>query len=168
MPEHSCKKCGATEWMRNGKSWRCRPCKLEHSKAYYKKNIEYRRAKRLEYIEEHREEIYKKNTEWRNKNRESERARLKKHYTENKHLYRAKSAVYRAKQSQSIPLWFDKDEVEYIYSIAREKGLEVDHIVPITSAIVCGLHVQDNLRCIPSQLNKFKGARYWPDMPLGG
>ena len=42
---------------------------------------------------------------------------------------------------------------------------EVDHIVPLASRIVCGLHAETNLRVVPKLVNRIKGNRFWPDMP---
>ena len=42
---------------------------------------------------------------------------------------------------------------------------EVDHIVPIKSKIVCGLHTEQNLRIVPRRVNRSKNNRYWPQMP---
>lgn len=70
----------------------------------------------------------------------------------------------RADKDQATPAWFDKEEVDYIYSLASERGLQVDHIVPLKSKYVCGLHVQDNMRCIPASLNRKKSNIYWNDM----
>lgn len=42
---------------------------------------------------------------------------------------------------------------------------EVDHVIPLRSKLVCGLHNEFNLRVIPAIENNKKGNRYWPDMP---
>lgn len=42
---------------------------------------------------------------------------------------------------------------------------EIDHIVPLQSPLVCGLHNEHNLAVIPRRLNRRKSNRYWPDMP---
>ena len=68
-------------------------------------------------------------------------------------------AKRRAKKLQAIPSWFDAEEVKYIYQLAQERGLHVDHIVPLNHPLVCGLHVQDNLRCIPPALNWWKSNK---------
>lgn len=42
---------------------------------------------------------------------------------------------------------------------------QVDHVVPLQSRIVCGLHSHTNLQVIPANVNQSKGNRHWPDMP---
>lgn len=51
--------------------------------------------------------------------------------------------------------------------IGQETGVKhhVDHIVPIKSPIVCGLHCEANLQILPEAENIRKGNRHWPDMP---
>lgn len=83
----------------------------------------------------------------------------------------AKLAVYRAKKFKATPLWADEFIMSEAYDLAQLRTnvmgfkWEVDHIVPLQSKVVCGLHTQDNLQVIPSRLNKSKGNHYWPDMP---
>lgn len=74
-------------------------------------------------------------------------------------LHSAQQAKRRATKKQAVPKWFDAEEVKYIYKLAQERGLEVDHIVPLKNDLVCGLHVQDNLRCIPKELNMWKSNK---------
>lgn len=67
---------------------------------------------------------------------------------------------------------FDLIEKEaYDLSRLRSEQLgvrfEVDHIIPLQSRLVCGLHNEFNLRVITAKENNAKGNRYWPDMPTG-
>ena len=70
------------------------------------------------------------------------------------------------------PAWADLKAVEQKYTDAQwmfdVTGVkhEVDHIVPLQSKIVCGLHNDFNLQVLPVTLNRQKSNKYWPDMPV--
>lgn len=71
----------------------------------------------------------------------------------------------------ATPAWADMESIESLYCAAKMKTHEtgikwhVDHIVPIKSEIVCGLHVHWNMRLLTASDNIAKGNRSWPDMP---
>lgn len=81
--------------------------------------------------------------------------------------------IVRRKRGKSIatPPWADIKKMRAIYKIAQtlsaSTGVEyhVDHIVPLTSDIVCGLHNEFNLQVLPAVDNLKKHNRHWPDMP---
>lgn len=122
------------------------------------------RTRAREAYQQDPEFFREKGRKFREENPQLEKSYRKKHYDLNKHRVMARNAVRRANERNATPAWFNKEEVYYIYELAREKGLAVDHIVPLVSDYVCGLHVQDNLRCVPYSLNARKGNHYWPDM----
>lgn len=43
-------------------------------------------------------------------------------------------------------------------------GMDVDHIVPLISKNVCGLHTEDNLQLLLPTENRKKKNSWWPDM----
>lgn len=67
--------------------------------------------------------------------------------------------------------WSDIDEVVRIYmasAIMTElTGIRyvVDHIVPLSHPLVCGLHTHTNMWVITADENSRKGNMVWPDMP---
>ena len=76
-----------------------------------------------------------------------------------------------ANKKMATPPWADVDAIRAVYGLAAEatcktgKQHHVDHIVPLQSRLVCGLHVPANLQVIPREKNQAKGNRWWPDMP---
>lgn len=82
------------------------------------------------------------------------------------HLYRKRNAKRRAAERQAVPRWVNVSAIREIYrQAATMSGVHVDHIVPLVSPIVCGLHVPENLQILPASENMSKSNRYWPDMP---
>lgn len=78
-----------------------------------------------------------------------------------------------ATKLQATPKWADAEKIAAFYTAAREAterngfSYQVDHIVPLRSPIVCGLHVQNNLMILPGWLNRQKGNRlHSPEFPL--
>jgi len=77
----------------------------------------------------------------------------------------------QVRKIQATPAWMDSAAVRGIYEQAlRWSGilgirLFVDHIVPIKSDKVCGLHTWENLQLLEAGANSSKGNYYWPDMP---
>lgn len=83
----------------------------------------------------------------------------------NRHIINFHISKYRASVRQATPGWFEKEKVELVYKKAFELGMSVDHVVPITSNVVCGLHCWANLQLLDQPLNSGKRNYYWPDMP---
>jgi len=79
------------------------------------------------------------------------------------------AASRRARLAQATPPWSDKNACGFAYVAAKmfEKSFggkwTVDHVVPLKSDKVCGLHVPWNLVLAPHSDNCAKGNRWWPD-----
>lgn len=76
----------------------------------------------------------------------------------------------QARKVRATPEWADQAAIKAVYDecFARRKtgeDVEVDHLVPLKSTLVCGLHVPANLQVLESSKNRSKSNRYWPDMP---
>jgi|GEM_PF-1076263 len=152
----------------------CIQCKKDKTREYREANRETLRKKGREYVSEHKEELKK----YRKDNAEAIYAKAKlrvaktrdtvnksalRYYYKNKNKHFALCAKRRARLKQALPQWV---ELELISSMFQEKneGFEVDHIVPLQSNFVCGLHCADNLQLLTRHENRKKSNRYWPDM----
>ena len=158
-----CKKCGEEKGSENfyphpGSKDRlqpkCKPCCSIISAEYYAKH----RASR-------RKEI----AEWKIGNPKTAAATSKSYRIKNKAKVYAKNAKHRAARIQSVPSWHDDDAqwmIEEIYSLCALRSRltnvthQVDHIVPLNSKVVCGLHTPLNLRVITASENRVKGNRF--------
>lgn len=82
-----------------------------------------------------------------------------------------RSVRYYKKLYQAWPEWCAEDpRFKAIYDEAqrrRDRGekVAVDHIVPICSDVVCGLHVPWNLQILTEAENNRKSNKWWPDCP---
>lgn len=75
-------------------------------------------------------------------------------------------AERRATEKRAVPIWLtfeQRAEIKSVYLAGRQAGLCVDHIVPLKSSRVCGLHVGWNLQLLTRADNTAKLNRHWPD-----
>lgn len=83
-----------------------------------------------------------------------------------------RSVRYYKKLYMAWPDWCaNHPGFKKIYNEAKRlrkfgKDVHVDHIVPICSPIVSGLHVPWNLTIIPAKTNMSKGNHMWPGHPF--
>lgn len=109
---------------------------------------------------------------WALSNRERVRATGRSAREANKQRYVARGAARRAKKLAATPRWANLEKMENFYALAVLKtkatgiAYEVDHIVPLQSRIVCGLHCEANLQVITRQENQSKRNLLWPNMPV--
>lgn len=143
----------------------------ERNRAWYaanKEQVALAHKKLRDSFPEKRSEACKR---WRANNPDKARTILRKWKSRNPEKVAGYHGIRRAKKNQAIPAWFDQKAVNLVYAKAQEWGnildipLQVDHIVPLTSPLVCGLHCTDNLQILAASENASKGNRSWPDMP---
>lgn len=108
---------------------------------------------------------------YRTKNTQRESLYRKIYVSKNKDKLAAKSSMRRAVKLLATPRWANVAAINDIYSFAMRvsagTGIDhhVDHIVPLISDIVCGLHCEANLAVLTAQENQSKSNRFWPHMP---
>lgn len=81
---------------------------------------------------------------------------------------RAAQVARRASQKlQATPAWANPTLIESFYRMAEVFGLHVDHIVPLRSKLICGLHVEHNLQLLTPLENSRKGNKLLQGEGLG-
>lgn len=133
--------------------------RLNKIAAQYRKDHPDKRRKTIaKYNANHRYSVRARNAEWAARNPGKRTA---------------KASKYRAKKLQAMPSWADNQYIEDLYSNCREAehmfgaiGLDVkfnvDHIIPLQSDLVCGLHTEDNLQILSALENSIKGNHFIP------
>lgn len=151
----------------DGKDCRCKPCRLWSGRQT--RNKEACLASALRWQIENRERANQKSREWRARNKERRKAILKAWEARNPG---ARNEITKRRRMRiKTPQWADKRQIASVYKQAAKLTMEtgiphhVDHIVPISSPLVCGLHVEFNLSVLTSAENTRKQNRFWPDMP---
>lgn len=123
---------------------------LASNRAWNKKNPEKLLAKNQRWMEKNRDKARHVVSQWKQRN--------------SAHVQQLNARRYAAKMN-AVPCWFERDAVALLYAKGAEFGWEVDHVVPLQSDLVCGLHCWANLQLLACEDNAAKGNRYWPDMP---
>lgn len=125
----------------------------------------------IEYVKKNSEIISERRKEYRKKNSDSISAYDKQYRKENRARILRIGAKRRAAKVNAAVSWADQSAIERLYREAKRLTQEtgtphhVDHIVPLVSELVCGLHCEANLQVITAFENISKLNRHWPDMP---
>lgn len=153
----------------------CRTAGAAKFRAHYVKNAEGVR-KRIDKWREDNPEQFKANRKvrhkrWKKKYPEKVIAQHRRWRKKNAGKHAANESARQAQKLKATPGWADMEAIQRIYVLAqqlkRETGdsIHVDHIVPLQSGLVCGLHTADNLRIVHGGYNSRKKNYTWPDMP---
>lgn len=126
---------------------RNRAARIAHMIAYQEKNKEKLSSYRRGYYLANRDRYAERREEWRRRNRGATRA-----------LVRAQ----QARKLRATPKWANLEAIKKIYDEAamrtRSTGVQwvVDHIYPLKSPLVCGLHTEANLQILTREENSRK------------
>lgn len=165
---------------KDGKQYRCKTCCAEYHKAhkdraskqrksYRERNPELLAQQKHQYYLRYKDTILQKQHRYYIDNKELVSKRIAGYKKENKDVVNADKAKRKALKKKATPSWSDYSTIKGMYELAslfNEVGvlMHVDHIVPLQSDSVCGLHCEANLQLLPASDNISKGNRWWPDM----
>lgn len=139
---------------------------LAQVREYYEKNKAHLWEKQQERYEAKREEITAKQRARYAANKPLMHERRRRYQQTHRAEVRALNAKRRAAQRQAVPRWADIAALKEFY-VDCPPGYAVDHVYPITSDWVCGLHVVENLQYLTPAENSAKGNRPNPQYHAG-
>lgn len=152
-----------------------RKANLQNAREYQKEWNEKNPGKAAQYAaawrERNADRVLTDAEKYRKANAEKVRQAALRWQRENRARVIAYNAARYAAKLKATPKWANLEEIAKFYEEAERlaklngESYDVDHVVPLRSKIVCGLHCEANLRVIKSEENRSKGNRHWPDMP---
>jgi hypothetical protein len=148
----------------------CKQCVYAKNKQWAANNPDARKTIANRYARANRDKSKtwkranpEKAKQWERQNPERNRELKRQWARQNPHKVLADVRKRQAQKLRATPSWANLDAIEKIYEQARQQGMEVDHIYPLRSRYVCGLHCEGNLRIVSREENRRKGNR----MPEG-
>lgn len=150
---------------------------------------EANKARLQDYYNNNKEKVKKRASDWKKSNKERSRENNRKWYRNNKtkalesargYFFKNKASVYskaairRAEKRRAKPSWLSAEDIRNmraVYEMASRLSSclgvkhDVDHIIPLVSPVVCGLHVPWNLSAIPSSVNRSKSNKLLLEEP---
>lgn len=153
---------------KDGLTQQCKACTLARVNAYKAENPDrvresHRRADK-KWREANREAAAKRRNRWCEANRTRQANNIRMWASQNRHRRNATEAKRRAQKRKATPLWANADAILAIYELAYSMSSDseqyhVDHIVPLISEVVCGLHCEDNLQVLSAGENMAKSNK---------
>lgn len=170
-------KFGKHNQTKDGLKSRCKLCHAAESRASRCAHVEGARAydrnryggnrlsvNRRAYFESYRAENREKEVErgriYREENGPEITVRNNKWKKAHPGMVNADTARRRAAKLKAMPKWANPVLVRAFYLEASRCGKEVDHIIPLRSPTVCGLHWEGNLQLLAPSENARKGNSY--------
>lgn len=151
----------------------------ENSRNWKIKNLERDKARQKRYREENfesvkqRERNYRKSEKgknnykkWRDEyyskseNIEKRRIAGREWRKNNRSKERYYSSYRRAQIKGATPVWADIEIIKNFYLEAEYHQMQVDHIIPLTHNLVCGLHCEFNLQLLTPKQNRVKNNSF--------
>ena len=153
-------------WYRNNKEWA-----ITQHREYRARNEGQVFQLQKRYRDNNAEKRKADNARWRESHADQHRANAIKWSKNNRHMVSVTNTKRRGQSRLATPEWANKFFMAEAYDLARRRtrctGFKwhVDHVVPLRSKLVCGLHCEQNMEVIPAVDNLKKRHFTWPDMP---
>ncbi len=177
MAGKNCKKCGEYKDLLMYEKDRSRPdgyhpyCKTCRKKQRQRHAETYKdqiAEKKRKYYQDNKDTINKRTLAYYHNNREHilEKRAKRRTTPEWKALNNVQNGARQARTKQATPKWANQEKIQSIYLEARtleqQDGIKrnVDHIIPLTNNLVCGLHCHDNLQILTLNENLEKGNKF--------
>lgn len=162
-----CENCISEARRVRARKWRLKNAdKIKESKKKWAaENKEKIAARHKEWVKANRQTCRDRVNKWNKNNREAQRKYYRQTKSRYPEIFTARDARRKAAVLRAIPSWANHSLIRNIYKEAAKSGNHVDHIVPLISGLVCGLHWEANLRVLKPIDNILKSNKYWPDMP---
>ena len=144
---HSCKECTKTYMTKY---------RADNKESVYNSGVKYRSL--------NKEKCRTESSLWKKANPDNVKANNSRYKRNNKGKVNSDTALRYAAKTKSTPSWADKELIKDMYIEAQYQNMQVDHIVPLNSKTVCGLHWEGNMQLLTPKDNMSKGNRYWEGM----
>lgn len=162
----------------HGRHSKCKLCVSAYHKDWYHRNKEKRDAQKAAYKKANRDSVLAQTRQYTERTKEAKTAYSKEYYRKNRMRILATQKAYyennkdkvfaktiaRGRHQYSMYRNLSKAlkaEIDGVYLFTQLfKGFEVDHVVPIKGAKVCGLHTPTNLKAVPVAKNRSKGNTF--------
>lgn len=109
---------------------------------------------------QNRQRLNKLQKDWIKQNPDKRRKSSAKYVKKNLEYYTQYRSLHNRHLLQAKPKWADELKLKQIYREAKERGLEVDHIIPLKHTLVSGLHVPENLQLLTRSENAQKSNKF--------
>lgn len=143
---------------------------LDYSRTWARLNRDKRRKICLDHYHRNSDKYSLYSQEYNRNNREKLNLAARRRYQANPGKDISKVTTRKRTLKSAQPKWANTFFIEEIYHLAKIRSevtgvkWHVDHIVPLKSDKVSGLHCEANLQVITQKDNCSKGNKYWPDM----
>lgn len=142
----------------------------EYQLRYRENNADLFRERSIQHYYNNTDMYRENSRQWAANNIDRVREINREYAKRNPDKMNHRAGMRRARKIQATPSWCEVDEINKLYiervRITEKTGImhHVDHIIPLNSDIVCGLHCIANLRIVPWHENLTKGNRVVEDL----